>query len=58
MAKNNNNNKNTISLNHHICPIFLAENKLSKLQFNFAHLIGPILTLHGHTSLLPSMQTT
>jgi hypothetical protein len=44
--------KFTISINHHIhvCPIFHAENNLSKLQFNFAHFIGPILTLRGPTS--------
>jgi hypothetical protein len=34
--------KITISINHHICPIFHAENNLSKLKFNFAHFIGPI----------------
>jgi hypothetical protein len=39
--------KITISINHHICPIFHTENDLSKLQFNFAYLIGPILTLLG-----------
>jgi ribosomal protein S19 len=43
--------KITISINHHICPIFQAENNLSKLQFNFAHFIGPILTLRGPTPL-------
>jgi hypothetical protein len=43
--------KITISINHHICPIFHAENNLSKLQFNFAHFIGPILTLRGPASL-------
>jgi hypothetical protein len=36
-----------ISISHHICPIFHAENNLSKLKFNFAHFIGPILTLRG-----------
>jgi hypothetical protein len=41
----------TISINHHICPIFHAENNLSKLQFNFAHFIGPILTLRGPAPL-------
>jgi hypothetical protein len=41
----------TISINHHISPIFHAENNLSKLQFNLAHFIGPILTLRGPTSL-------
>jgi hypothetical protein len=40
-----------ISLNHHICPIFHAENNLSKLQLNFAHFIGPILTLRGPAPL-------
>jgi hypothetical protein len=40
----------TIFINHHICPIFHAEIDLSKLQLNFAHFIGPILTLHGPTS--------
>jgi hypothetical protein len=40
-----------MSINHHICPIFYAENNLSKLQFNFAHFIGPILTIRGATSL-------
>jgi hypothetical protein len=45
MAKNT--KKFTISINHHICPIFHAENNLSKLKFNFAHFIGPILTLRG-----------
>jgi hypothetical protein len=43
----------TISINHHICPIFQAENNLSKLEFNFAHFIGPILTLRGRAPLLP-----
>jgi hypothetical protein len=43
--------KITISINHHICPIFYAENNLSKLQLNFAHFIGPILTLREPTSL-------
>jgi hypothetical protein len=43
--------KITIFINHHICPIFHAENNLSKLQFNFAHFTGPILTLRGLTSL-------
>jgi hypothetical protein len=41
----------TISINHHICPIFHAENNLSKLKFNFAHFIGPILTLRGPAPL-------
>jgi hypothetical protein len=41
----------TISINHHICAIFHAENNLSKLQFNFAHFIGPVLALHEPTSL-------
>ena len=27
--------KNTIYINHYICPIFHVENNLSKLQFNF-----------------------
>jgi hypothetical protein len=31
--------------------IIYAENNLSKLQFNFAHFIGPILTLREPTSL-------
>jgi hypothetical protein len=31
----------------YICPIFHAENNLSKLEFNFAHFIGLILPLHG-----------
>jgi hypothetical protein len=48
MAKNK---KNTISINHYICPIFHVENNLSKLQFNFAHFIGPILTLRGPAPL-------
>jgi hypothetical protein len=43
-----NKKKSTIFINHHICPIFHAENNLSKLQFNFAHFIGPILTLRGY----------
>jgi hypothetical protein len=43
--------KNIFSLNHHIYPIFHAENNLSKLQFNFAHFSGPILTLRGPASL-------
>jgi hypothetical protein len=43
--------KITISINHQTCPIFHAENDMSKLQFNFAHFIGPILTLRGPTSL-------
>jgi hypothetical protein len=43
--------KNTISINYHICPIFHAENNLTKLQFNFAHFIGPILTLRGPAPL-------
>jgi hypothetical protein len=43
--------KNPISINHHICPIFHAENNSPKLQFNFAHFIGPIFTLCGPTSL-------
>jgi hypothetical protein len=29
----------TISINHYICPIFHVENNLSKLQFNFDHII-------------------
>jgi hypothetical protein len=45
MAKNE--KKNIISINHHICPIVHAENNLSKFKFNFAHFIGPILTLRG-----------
>jgi hypothetical protein len=44
--------KFTISINHHICPIVRAENNLSKLEFNFAHFIGPILTLRGPAPLL------
>jgi hypothetical protein len=32
-------------MNQQICPIFHAENNLSKFQFNFAHFIGPILTM-------------
>jgi hypothetical protein len=36
-----------ISINHQICPIFHAENNLLKLKFNFAHFIGPVLTLRG-----------
>jgi hypothetical protein len=43
----------TIFINHHICPIFHAEDNLPKLQFNFAHFIGPILTLRGPSSLQP-----
>jgi hypothetical protein len=46
MAKNKK-KKIAISINHYICPIFHVENNLSKLQFNFAHFIGPILTLRG-----------
>jgi hypothetical protein len=43
----------TISLNHHICPIiFNAEKKLSKLQFNIVHFIGPILILRGPASFM------
>jgi hypothetical protein len=42
--------KITIFINHHICPIFHAKNNLSRLLFNFAHFIGPILTLRGPTS--------
>jgi hypothetical protein len=49
MAKNS--KKFIISINHHTCPIFHAENNLSKLQFNFAHFIGLILTLRGPASL-------
>jgi hypothetical protein len=45
MAKNL--KKITISINHHICSIVHAENNLSKLKLNFAHFIGPILTLRG-----------
>jgi hypothetical protein len=45
--------KITISINH-VCPIFHAENNLSKLQFNFAHFIGPILTLRGPAPLIVS----
>jgi hypothetical protein len=41
----------TIFINHYICPIFHGENNLSKLLFNFAHFIGPILALRGPTSL-------
>jgi hypothetical protein len=41
----------TISINLYICPILHAESNLLKLQFNFAHFIGPILTLRGPTSL-------
>jgi hypothetical protein len=37
----------TISINHYICRIFHVENNLSKLQLNFVHFIGPILTLRG-----------
>jgi hypothetical protein len=44
--------KNIISINHHICPIFHAENNLSKLQFNFAHFIRPILTTRWLTSFV------
>jgi hypothetical protein len=43
--------KFTISINHCICPIFHVENNLSKLQFNFAHFIGPILTPRGPAPL-------
>jgi hypothetical protein len=43
--------KITISINHYICPIFHVENNLSKLPFNFAHFIGPILTLRGSAPL-------
>jgi hypothetical protein len=43
--------KITSSINHHICPIFHAENNLSKLKLNFAHFNGPILTLREPTSL-------
>jgi hypothetical protein len=39
--------KMIISINNHICPIFHAEDNLSKLQFNFAPFIGPILTIRG-----------
>jgi hypothetical protein len=49
MAKNSRNF--TISINHHICAIFHAENNLSILKFNFAHFIGPILTLRGPAPL-------
>jgi hypothetical protein len=52
MAKNSKNF--TISINHHICPIFHAENNLSTLKFNFAHFIGPILTLRGPALLCSS----
>jgi hypothetical protein len=52
MAKNSKNF--TISINHHICPIFHAEINLSKLKFNFAHFIGPILTLRGPALLVSS----
>jgi hypothetical protein len=37
--------KITIYIKHYICPVFHVENNLSKLHFNFAHFIGPILTL-------------
>jgi hypothetical protein len=49
-----NSKKSTISINHHICPIFSIENNLSKLQFNFTHFIEPNLTLRGPASLLYS----
>jgi hypothetical protein len=41
----------TTLINYHMCPIFHAENNLSKLQFNFTHSIGSILTLRGPTPL-------
>jgi hypothetical protein len=43
--------KITISINHYVCPIFHVENNLSKLHFNFAHFIGPILTLRRSAPL-------
>jgi hypothetical protein len=43
----NNLKKITIYINHYVCPNFHLENSLSKLQFNLAHFIGPILTLRG-----------
>jgi hypothetical protein len=46
--------KITISINHYICPIFHVENNLSKLQFNFAHFIGPILTVRGPAPFHPA----
>jgi hypothetical protein len=49
--------KITISISYHICPIFHAENNLSKLQFNFAHFIGPILTLRGPAPFTVSIIT-
>jgi hypothetical protein len=48
--------KITISINHYICPIFHVENNLSKLQFNFAHFIGPILTLRGPAPFTAKVQ--
>jgi hypothetical protein len=51
MAKKKLKKKITISINHNICPIVHAENNLSKLKFNFAHFIGPILTLRGPAPL-------
>jgi hypothetical protein len=43
--------KNTISIYHYICRIFHLESNLSKLQFNLAHFISPILILHGPAPL-------
>jgi hypothetical protein len=43
--------KFAMSINHYICSIFHVENNLSKLQFNFAHFVGPILTLCGPAPL-------
>jgi hypothetical protein len=42
----------TISIYHHICPLFHAKNNLSKLQINCTHFIGPILNLGGPISFL------
>jgi hypothetical protein len=53
MAKNS--KKFIISINHQICPIFHAENDMSKLQFNFAHFIEPILTLRGPAPFIASI---
>jgi hypothetical protein len=41
-----------ISINHHIHALYFMQKTMSKLQFNFAHFIGPILTLQGPTSLI------
>jgi hypothetical protein len=45
-------------INYHTCPIFHAENNLSKLQFNFTHFIESILNLRGPTSFVLQVKLT